>query len=68
MVYSHWTEPWPGQELGTHRLSEVIVVHCLGSGPCSCLGPGSAQCQYTIHEKIWLNQVESEHEINTTFR
>ena len=65
MVCSHWLEPRPGQGPGTNGLYETvwklshytwtrtglspIVPHCSGPGPCTCLGPGSAQCEYTIN-------------------
>ena len=61
MMYSHWLERTPEQGPKTSGLYETvwmfshytwrprpIVPHCSGPDPCSCLGHGSAQCEYTI--------------------
>ena len=41
--------PEPGQE------PNRIALHCSVPGPCSCIGPSSAQCEYTINVNSSLN-------------
>ena len=66
MVYSHWPEARPGQEPGKMGCMKLrgsfhitpeqgqglrhIVPHCSGHSHCSCLGPSTAQCEYTIKQ------------------
>ena len=44
--------PEPG-----HR-PRSFVVHCFSVGPCSCLSPSSAQCEYTITSNFSVNHVQ----------
>ena len=67
MAYSLCAEPRPGQVLGTNELYETgmkcsqytwtrtgwipIVRHSSGSGPCWCLGPDCALCEFIMKSK-----------------
>ena len=66
MMYSHWLERTSEQGPETNGLYETvwmfshytwrprpIVPRCSCPDPCSCLGPGSAQCEYAIRLQTW---------------
>ena len=76
MVYLHWSEPRLGQGHNGMKLSASfhitfewgqrlipVVVRCFG--PCSCINPGSSQCEYTITgAKEVVNSVNRMQTIN----
>ena len=45
---SFYITPEPGQA------QRPIIPRCSSPGPCACLGPGSAQCEHTIMDILFL--------------